>query len=46
MTFLKMSKYTSSVIPFFSGTFTAKYLPIPSPVESKEPVPGKKSSSN
>jgi hypothetical protein len=26
-----------------SGTFTAKNLPIPYPVESNPPVPGKKS---
>jgi hypothetical protein len=32
-----------SSIPFFNGTFTVKYLPIPSPTESKAPVPGKKS---
>jgi len=30
-------------MPLFNGTFTEKYLPIPSPIESKAPVPGKKS---
>jgi hypothetical protein len=35
-----------SSIPFFNGTFTVKYFPTPYPIESNEPVPGKKSYEN